>query len=66
MVIDNKFNIGDFVYCVTDSTQSKMQVISLRITKYSIIYICSCGVNQNDFYDYELSLEPDLVFKTNN
>lgn len=61
MVIDNRYEIGDMVYLVTDPDQLLRIVTSLRVTKCDIIYTLSCGPSNCDAYDYEMSAEKSLI-----
>lgn len=65
MLIDNKFNIGQAVYVVTDPDQYIGIVNCLRICPSNlIIYVVAQGAKTSDFYDFELSTEPNMVLKT--
>lgn len=65
MVIDNKYDFGDFVYLVTDDEQKKRVVTAIKsYPSGEIIYQLSCGTEQSDHYDFEMSKEEDTVLKT--
>lgn len=63
MVIDNKYNIGDFVYLNTDTEQKKRLVISISVSPTGIRYCLSCGNNDTWHYDIEISKEIDVLAK---
>ncbi len=63
MLIENKFEFGDFVYCKTDPQQQRMQITSIIVEPTTIIYECSCNGSSHNFYDLELTTEPDLELK---
>lgn len=54
MLIDNKFNIEDIVFLITDSDQSHRIITGIQVTKNAIIYRLACGVNESWHYDYEI------------
>lgn len=66
MVIDNKFELGQIVYVVTDTEQLPRQVTEIQVKPGgTIVYELSCSVNTSVHYDFELSTEVDLSLKTN-
>ena len=66
MLIDNKFNIGDEVYLKTDTDQNCRFVTGLSISATSIIYDLSCGVDESAHYDFEMTIEKDVLKTTYN
>lgn len=64
MVIENKFDIGDIVYLVTDPDQIRRIITGITIRPTGILYEVSLGATDSDHYDFELSLEPNIVIKT--
>lgn len=62
MNIDNKYNIGDVVYLVTDAEQLPRIVTAITLTKYELIYEVYAGTVQSKHYDFELSLEKSYSF----
>ena len=66
MVIDNKFDIGEIVYCVTDTDQKEKQVTGLLIRPGGLIsYECYAGSNQAWHYDFELSKQKNVLITIN-
>lgn len=63
MKIDNKFNIGDHVYIVTDKEQDMGIISSIMITQGDIIYFVSRDNLVDRFYEFELSLEENKLLK---
>ena len=62
MVIDNKYEIGDIVYIVTDEDQKKRMVTSIVIYKAGeIVYKIVCGTNYSEHYDFELSDKKNIL-----
>jgi len=55
MVIDNKFEIGDIVYLSTDEEQLMRLVTSINISNNDLLYQLSCGSNNSNHYDFEIS-----------
>ena len=66
MLLDNKFNIGDEVFLKTDLEQSGRLVTGLIIRAGCIIYQLSCGVSESNHYDFELTVERDILKTSTN
>lgn len=67
MIIDNKFNIGDFVYVVTDVEQDKGIITSIRVLPNNgITYMVSVGSKQDVYFEFELSAERNVLLTTTN
>lgn len=60
MVIENKFEIGQTVYLITDEDQKPRLVISIRVNKYDLIYELNSGTIGSFHYDFEISEEKQL------
>jgi len=61
--INNKFNIKDIVYLVTDPDQRKWIITYITIhDNNSFLYGVSCGVETTDCYEFELSADKDLLY----
>lgn len=62
MIIENKFDIGQEVYLVTDENQNKKLVTGLRVCpKGAIIYYLSQNAVISEHYDFEISNEKNIV-----
>jgi hypothetical protein len=48
MVIDNKFSIGDIVYCKTDAKQKPRIITCIAITQKEITYITWSGTERHE------------------
>jgi hypothetical protein len=58
MLIDNKFNIGQIVYVVTDVRQDPWIVVAFNVTPSSVLqYFVSKGGESLSCYEFELSEE---------
>lgn len=66
MLIDNKFNIGDKVYLETDAEQNERVVTGLYIRQTSITYGLSCGTNESWHYDFEITVEKNVLKTSTN
>ena len=64
MVLENKYNIGDFVYLTTDTEQKKWVVTRLSVGSSEIVYELSLGGEISGHYDFEISTEKDIVMKS--
>lgn len=61
MVINNKFEIRQSVFLVTDLEQVKRLVTSIIITNNGIMYQLSCGDMYSSHYDFEISESKDVT-----
>ena len=61
MLIDNKYNIGDTVYLVTDNEQLLRIVTCLYVRENNILYELSCGTYTSTHYSYEMSNEKNIL-----
>lgn len=60
--IDNKFNIKDFVYVVTDPEQHRGVVIAILVhDEKHLTYRVSIGTESQEYYDFELSADKDVL-----
>ena len=66
-VIDNDFEIGEFVYLTTDTSQRKRLITAMIVYKDGdICYKTVCGTEQSEHFGFELSREQDTILTTNN
>ena len=61
MRIDNKFNIGDHVYIITDPEQMKGIITAIIISSKDVIYQVSRDTHSERFFDFELSYDKDKL-----
>lgn len=62
MVIDNKFEIGEIVYLITDEDQKKRVITALNIYPDNVIlYELSCGSSASKHYAFEISENKDVT-----
>ena len=57
MVVDCKYNIGDFVYLLTDEEQSPRIITSIQINPSGLLYRLSRGTEETWHYDIEIIKE---------
>ena len=60
MVIENKYEIGQTVYLITDEDQLPRLVFCINIYKNELIYKLVCGTVISEHYDFEISEEKQL------
>lgn len=61
-VIENKYEIKQKVYLVTDEDQKERLVTGLKVCSGGeIIYQLSCGTSVSDHYDFEISPEKRYI-----
>jgi len=65
MVIDNKYELGQIVYLVTDTDQQPRMITMFKIFpgSTSIMYQLSFGREFSDHYDCEISTEENIAIK---
>lgn len=61
MVIDNKYEIGDFVYLITDVEQLQRVVYGFEVTAGCILYMLCAGTTISKHFDFEISEEKRLI-----
>lgn len=61
MVINNKHEIGDIVYLITDADQLKRIVFSIVVYKTDIIYKVTAGTIISEHYEFEISDEKNVL-----
>lgn len=62
MVIENTFNIGDFIYLKSDPEQRQRLIVQIAVGGTGAIRYCvSCGTMETWHYDMELTFEKDLL-----
>lgn len=60
MEINNKFNIGEIVFLITDENQLQRIVTGFIIRKDSIIYYLSCGSLETSHYYFEIATDKNF------
>lgn len=61
IAIDNKFDVQQSVYVKTDIDQKVHIVVAIVVTPKDVLYRCSCGNITQDYYDFELSTEVNVL-----
>ena len=61
MVINNKFNLEDYVYLKTDPEQLERMVTKIDITKGDIMYQLCSGLNYSTHYEFEITEEKRII-----
>lgn len=61
ITLDNRFNIGETVYLKTDREQLPRIVFGFWVTKREILYKLASGKETSEHYDFEISLEKDVL-----
>lgn len=63
-ILDNKYEIGETVYLVTDPEQIPRMIYCFLVFRNEILYKVACGVTSSDHYDFELSTEKSVLITT--
>ena len=62
MVIDNKYDIGNIVYLVTDTDQSPRMITAITVCRNAeLVYELYCGTVSSRHYDFEMSTEKTVM-----
>lgn len=61
MVINNKFNLQQCVFLLTDTEQLTRIVTGIQISNNSLLYRLACGVNDSWHFEYEISEEKNYL-----
>lgn len=61
IIIDNKYNIGDTVYLITDKEQLPRIVFCFIVYRQEIIYRTAAGTVTSDHYDFELTETKNIL-----
>ena len=61
MTINNKFEIEQIVYLITDIDQTQRMVTGIKISKDCLIYCLSCGVSESWHYEYEIATDKNFL-----
>jgi hypothetical protein len=64
MVIDNKYEIGQVVYCCTDKEQQPRMITGIMVRPTAILYVVSLNGNESYFYEIEISNVKDIILTT--
>jgi hypothetical protein len=63
MIIENKFNIGETVYLVTDEDQKPRIVTGINVTANGLRYNLVNGITDTYHYELEMSSEKNILTK---
>jgi hypothetical protein len=55
MQINNKFELEEVVFLITDTDQLSRIITGFQVTKNSIVYRLACGTTESWHYDYEIA-----------
>ncbi|MDO6389016.1 hypothetical protein Q4E40_02670 [Pontibacter sp. BT731] len=57
MRFESTHGLGDLVYLATDPDQSQRMVTAVKFGGSSMLYTVSCGTQDSEHYEYELTTE---------
>jgi hypothetical protein len=66
MLIDSKFKIGDTVFLKSDYEQSERLLTGLSVRQNGVTYGLSCGTVESWHYDFEITVEKNVMKSTMN
>jgi hypothetical protein len=65
MTISIPFDWGDTVYIKTDVDQRPRQISEINVKPPNcVVYSLSCGAQNSDHYEFEISKEKDFIITT--
>jgi hypothetical protein len=65
MIVDNKFNLKEKVYLITDPDQRKRIITAIQININGVIYCLTHNTNESWHYAEEISREKDVLQSIN-
>lgn len=67
LIIDNKFELGEKVYLVTDKEQLLRMITGIKLcADQGVLYDLMCGTLVSCHYDIEIQREKDQMMATTN
>lgn len=66
MTIDNRFNLKQTVYLKTDTDQKPRIVTGILVKPSDLLYELSCGADNSNHFDFEISKEKDVLISSDN
>lgn len=61
MTINNKYELEQSVFLITDTEQSLRIVTAIQIYKNGLLYRLACGVNESWHFDYEIATTKNFL-----
>lgn len=55
MKIDNKFELGQAVFLITDTDQRARMVTGIKVSLNGLLYYLSCGTEETAHYEKEIA-----------
>lgn len=66
IVVENKYEKGEVVYLKTDKDQLPRMVYGFEVNGSDVLYKLVCGTLSSAHYDFEISIEKDVLMITIN
>ena len=60
MEINNKYNIEEIVFLITDEDQKARIITAIQICKNGLFYKLACGTDESWHYEYELATDKNF------
>lgn len=60
MTINNKFELEEVVFLITDVDQTQRMITGITINKGYLLYRLACGTNESWHYEYEISTDKNF------
>lgn len=61
MIIDNKFNLEEVVFLITDTDQYARIITGLQVSKNGLLYRLACGTSESWHYEYEIATDKNFL-----
>jgi len=66
MLIENKYNLKEKVFLITDSDQLERFVTAIQVSPDNLSYRLTQSITETWHYDFEISRERDLALNSDN
>lgn len=61
MKIDNKFNLEEVVFLITDEEQLMRIITGIQVYKNGLLYRLACGTSESWHYEYEIATDKNFL-----
>lgn len=61
MIIDNKFNLEEVVFLITDTDQYARIITGLQVSKNGLLYRLACCTSESWHYEYEIATDKNFL-----
>jgi len=55
MTLNNKYQLGEIVYLITDTDQSKRMITGIQVSFEHLLYRLACGITDSWHFESEIT-----------